>query len=187
MLALVLKLTLAPALVAAATRVARRVGPRAGGLLAGLPIVAGPIVVIYAVENGEAFAEEAAAAGVLGVISAVAFCTAYALTAKRAGAAASLAAGSAAFAASTAVLSLVEPPLAVSAAITFAVVGAASALLARIAPPAPEMRPVSDLLAFFVVLAALLGPLSGAAAFGLATVAALASWAVLVVATGALR
>jgi hypothetical protein len=69
--ALVLKLTLAPALVAVATVVARRVSPRAGGMVSGLPVVAGPIVIIYAVEHGDRFARDAAAAAVLGMISLV--------------------------------------------------------------------------------------------------------------------
>ena len=55
-MALLLKLTLAPALVALATYVARRLGPRAGGMVSGIPVVAGPIVLIYAIEHGDRFA-----------------------------------------------------------------------------------------------------------------------------------
>ena len=84
-LALVLKLTLAPALVATATQVAGRLGHRAGGLVGGLPVVAGPILLIYAVEQGQAFAAEAAAGAVLGIVSLVGFCVAYALAARRHG------------------------------------------------------------------------------------------------------
>ena len=102
MLALVLKLTLAPALVATATRVAGRLGHRAGGLVGGLPVVAGPILLIYAVEQGQAFAGEAAAGAVLGIVSLVGFCLAYALAARRHSTAVALAAGWAAFGVGTA-------------------------------------------------------------------------------------
>ena len=44
-------------------------------------MVAAPILLIYALEHGEAFAQTAAAATVLGVASTVAFCVAYALVA----------------------------------------------------------------------------------------------------------
>ena len=50
---------------------AGRLGHRAGGLVGGLPVVAGPILLIYAVEQGETFAEEAAAGAVLGIVSLV--------------------------------------------------------------------------------------------------------------------
>ncbi len=45
---LLLKLTLAPLLVAAATLVARKWGPRVGGLLLGLPLTTGPIFLFLA-------------------------------------------------------------------------------------------------------------------------------------------
>jgi hypothetical protein len=106
-LLLSLKLTLAPSLVGAATHAARRLGHRAGGLVGGLPVVAAPIVLIYALEHGTAFAAQAAAATVLGVVSLVAFCAAYAAAASRSGRAGragvplALMAGWAAFGAST--------------------------------------------------------------------------------------
>lgn len=127
--ALVLKLTLAPTLVAAATRVARRLGHRAGGLVGGLPVVAAPIVLIYAVEQGEAFAREAAAATVLGLVSLVLFCLAYAACARRAGYVAALAAGWLAFGVATALLSAVNPPLVASTAITLVAIGAGARLV----------------------------------------------------------
>src|SRR5215472_6311628 len=57
---LVLKLVLVPALVAVATVAGRRWGPRIGGLLASFPIVAGPALLFFAIEQGDAFTAEAA-------------------------------------------------------------------------------------------------------------------------------
>jgi hypothetical protein len=155
--ALLLKLTLAPALIAVATVVARRVSPRAGGMVSGLPVVAGPIVLIYAVEHGDRFAGDAAAAAVLGMISLVAFCAVDAVVARIASFVAALAASLLAFALATAALSGVDPPLGVSVLVTFAVISIGAWWLARIAsglPPQP--RPRSDLLGWRMVITAAL-------------------------------
>jgi hypothetical protein len=53
---LLLKLTLAPLLVAAATLVAQKWGPRVGGLLMGLPLTTGPIFLLLAIDQGPHFA-----------------------------------------------------------------------------------------------------------------------------------
>jgi hypothetical protein len=78
-----LKLLLVPALVAAVTLAVRRWGPAVGGWLAGLPIVAGPVLVFYAVEQGDAFAARAAHATLAGLIATVAFAMAYAYCSRR--------------------------------------------------------------------------------------------------------
>jgi uncharacterized membrane protein (GlpM family) len=167
--ALMLKLTLAPALVAVATYVARHVSNRAAGLVSGLPVVAGPIVLIYAVEHGDRFAHTAAAAAILGMISLVGFCVAYALAA-RAGAVwpLSLVAGLAAFAAVTVLFSGIQPPLGVSIALTLAAILAGAWGIPRLETDEPHPRPASDLLfwrlaitaALVVVLTGLAGHLS---------------------------
>jgi len=146
--ALLLKLTLAPALVAAATHVARRVGHRTAGLVSGLPVVAGPIALIYAVEQGEAFARVSAAAAVLGITSSVAFCTVYALVALHAQPPAALVASSAAFACMTLAFDEVDPPLAVNAAVTLTAIAAGSWLVARLVDGSRASGPRSDLLAW---------------------------------------
>jgi hypothetical protein len=74
----VYKLTLAPALVAVATLAGRRWGGSAAGMVAGLPIIAGPILLFYALEQGPAYASEAAQSTLLGIISLCVFCLAYA-------------------------------------------------------------------------------------------------------------
>jgi hypothetical protein len=78
-----LKLLLVPGLVAVVTLAVRRWGPAAGGWLAGLPVVAGPVLVFYALEQGHAFAARAAHATLAGLIATVAFAVAYAWASRR--------------------------------------------------------------------------------------------------------
>lgn len=122
LLPLILKVTLAPALVATATYVARRVGHGAAGMVSGLPVVAAPIVLIFSVQEGNHFAQSAASSAVLGIASLVAFCVVYALTAQHARTPVALLAGWAAFGAGTLALSLVDVPLAASVPITAVVI-----------------------------------------------------------------
>jgi len=75
---LALKLLLVPGLVAAVTLGVRRWGPTVGGWLATLPVVAGPVLVFYAIEQGDAFAAQAAHATLTGLIATAAFAVAYA-------------------------------------------------------------------------------------------------------------
>jgi hypothetical protein len=71
------KVLLAPSFVVGASLAARRFGPRIGGLVAGLPVVAGPILLVYALTHGTAFAADAAAGTLLGLISLTAFVVVY--------------------------------------------------------------------------------------------------------------
>jgi hypothetical protein len=80
---LALKLTLVPLFLLAVSLAARRWGPRVGGLLAGLPVVAGPILFFVAIENGADFGADAAGAALAGVLGAVAFNLGYAHLALR--------------------------------------------------------------------------------------------------------
>ena len=66
MATLAVKVLLAPGFVVGASLAARRFGPRIGGLVAGLPVVAGPILLVYALAHGRAFAPGAAAGTLLG-------------------------------------------------------------------------------------------------------------------------
>lgn len=61
----VLKLVLVPLLILAVTLAARRWGVAVGGMLAGLPILGGPILGFLAAERGNAFAAETAAMALL--------------------------------------------------------------------------------------------------------------------------
>lgn len=71
------KLTIAPALVAVATLAGRKWGDSAAGLVAGFPIVAGPILFFYGLEQGPVFASDAALATLLGIFSLSLFVLAY--------------------------------------------------------------------------------------------------------------
>lgn len=73
---IVIKLTLVPAIIYAVTLAGRRWGARVAGRLSAFPVVAGPILLFVAIEQGPAFA---AAAGA-GTVAAVAAFAAYALT-----------------------------------------------------------------------------------------------------------
>jgi hypothetical protein len=64
-----LKLVLAPLIIAAATMVSRRWGESIGGLLVGLPLTSAPVSVFFAIEQGAAFAANAARGAMLGLAS----------------------------------------------------------------------------------------------------------------------
>ena len=83
MLLLLVKLTLTPMLIWAATLAVRRWGPAIGGWLAGLPLTSGPVSVFLALEQGREFAAAAAVASVLGITATSAFCLIYAKSARR--------------------------------------------------------------------------------------------------------
>jgi hypothetical protein len=94
---LLLKLTLAPLLVAAATLVAQKWGPSVGGLLMGLPLTTGPIFLLLAIDQGPHFAAGAAVGILFGLVGLAAFAVAYAAASRRTGWVASLASATAAF------------------------------------------------------------------------------------------
>jgi hypothetical protein len=66
---LVLKLLVVPTLVLFVTLGARRWGPRIGGYLTSFPIVAGPTLFFFALEQGPAFAREAARATLVALVA----------------------------------------------------------------------------------------------------------------------
>src|SRR5436853_466449 len=59
---LAVKILLAPSFVVATSLVGRRFGPRVAGLVGGLPVVAGPLLLVFAFAHGRVFASDAAAA-----------------------------------------------------------------------------------------------------------------------------
>ncbi len=79
---LFLKILLAPCLVAIATSAGTRFGPKITGWIAGFPVVAGPILLLFALEQGPEFAAKAAESSLLGVVSLSAFCLMYTHVAK---------------------------------------------------------------------------------------------------------
>jgi len=78
-----LKIVLAPAFVVAITLVARRFGSRIGGVVGGLPVIAGPILFVLALDHGTSFAAEAANGTLLGVIAVMAFVLGYVAVSRR--------------------------------------------------------------------------------------------------------
>lgn len=103
-----------PLLIAGITLAGARFGPRVAGVLTGLPVVAGPIVLFLALEQGPAFAARSATATLAGEASLAAFCVLYGWTALLAPWWTSVAVGWAGFAASTLLLDRV--PLSLAAA-----------------------------------------------------------------------
>lgn len=74
---LALKLLLVPAFLLLVSLAGKRFGPAVAGWLAGLPVVAGPILFFLAVERGVVFASGAAAVSLSAVLASVAFSLAY--------------------------------------------------------------------------------------------------------------
>jgi hypothetical protein len=108
---LILKLCLVPLLIYLVTLIGRRWGPNAAGWFSALPIVAGPILLTMALEQGRGFVATAAANTLLAVIAVLVFCLAYAWAACRFAVAGSILAALAAYAVAVAALQLVALPL----------------------------------------------------------------------------
>lgn len=77
-----LKLLLTPLIVGAVTLIGRRWGPRAAGLIVGLPLTTGPISVFLATEQGPRFAARAAGGAVNGLVATGCFCAVFAVNAR---------------------------------------------------------------------------------------------------------
>jgi uncharacterized membrane protein (GlpM family) len=164
---LAVKLTLAPAFVVGASLASRRFGARIGGLIAGLPVVAGPVLLVYALAHGRAFASGAAASTLLGLVSLTAFLVVYSRLGARASWPATLLAGWLTFILATALFSTFSIP--VGAALAVAAAGVLAGLVALPHPRGVESActpPAWDLplraacaAALVLTLAAVSGPL----------------------------
>jgi hypothetical protein len=104
------KLLLAPLCVVGVSLAGRRWGVGVAGLLGGLPVVAGPILLVLTLLHGRAFGADAAAATLLGLAALTAFAVVYGRVAPWARPAATLLAGWTAFLVGVALLTLVDPP-----------------------------------------------------------------------------
>jgi len=128
---LAVKLALVPLLIAAISLAGTRLGPRVAGALTGLPVVAGPIALFLALEQGTGFAARAAVATLAGEGSLALFCVLYAWTCLATSWAPSLLLGWAGFAAGTLALRTLDPSLAGALAIALLVPPAILALAPR--------------------------------------------------------
>ena len=144
---LALKLLLAPGFVVVSSLVARRFGVRVGGVVGGLPAIAGPILLVLALEHGTAFAARAATGTLLGIVALVAFVVAYVAVSHRRAWPWAIGLGWTAFFVVVAALRPVHVGAAVALAVARGACGAALAFLPR--PDAPTRatgpRPRFDL------------------------------------------
>jgi hypothetical protein len=163
---LLLKVCLVPTLVAAVTLAARRWGLRVGGILSALPMVAGPTLCFYAIEQGESFAAEAARSAMLGLVANAAFCVVYSRLAPHTSWLPSVAGGWAAFGLVAAVVYRVPDLDGVGelAAASGALLAGRALMPASAMPGVATARPRWDLLFRMLASAALVVVLTALAA-----------------------
>jgi hypothetical protein len=153
---LLLKLALAPILVAAATLITRRCGPRVGGLLMGLPLTTGPIFLFLATDEGPRFAARTSVGILFGLIGLAAFAVAYAASSSRVGWVGSLGFAVAAFLAFSVAASRLGSDIIVAAFAAWVTLVLAASLIRKSrlgAAPAPP--PWWDLWARMIAVASL--------------------------------
>jgi hypothetical protein len=131
------KILLSPLCVVAVSLAGRRWGVAVAGGLGGLPVVAGPILLVETLLHGRGFGADAAAGTLLGLTALTGFVVVYGRFATTAGPIQSVLCGWAAFLLGVAVLSLIQPPLALS----LILVAACFALGLRLLPSAPWSSP----------------------------------------------
>ncbi len=131
---LALKLTIVPLLIAAITFAGHRWGPAVSGWLAGLPVVAGPVLFFIAIEQGPPFAATAAVGTLAGVLGAVSFAIIYAWAAMRFSWPLSFLCGLAAYLVVVAVLNLISPPVYLAALVSVGSLILGPRLFPRTAP-----------------------------------------------------
>lgn len=131
-MALLLKIVLVPLLLWGLTVVGRIFGPKVAGMSAGIPVVAGPLMVFIATEQGPVFSSHSARFSLAAEGALVTFCLAYALAARHWIWWKCLLLGWAAFLASTAVLNRFNLSIAECLAI-----GLSAPLVLRYSLPSP--------------------------------------------------
>jgi hypothetical protein len=148
------KILLSPLCVVAVSLAGRRWGMAVAGVLGGLPVVAGPILLVETLLHGRGFGADNAAGTLLGLAALTAFVVVYGRIARGRGPAASVLCGWSAFLLGVAVLSPFRPP----AALSLVLVAAGFALGLRLLPPAPSPAPTAA-LGLVLTLTALSGAL----------------------------
>lgn len=162
---LLLKLTLTPVLIGAASLASRRWGAEVGGWLVGIPFTSGPIAFFLAAESGVHFAADASIGILAGGLSQAAFAVAYSWTALRYGWTWSVAAATVAFAVATVILDVFKSGAALTLAMAVtSLVVALVALPRRAAKPTVEvMLPWWDIPARMLVATVFVVALTSAA------------------------
>jgi hypothetical protein len=120
-LILCLKLVLVPLILGGITLAERRWGPAVAGWLSGFPVVAAPVLLFIALEQGTRFAAQAAAGTLAAVLAMLAFGLSYAWSATRCTWGISLLVAFAAYAAAVAGLTYWSPSATVIAPVVIAV------------------------------------------------------------------
>ncbi len=110
MAVLAAKLLLAPLCVVAVSLAGRRWGVAVAGVLGGLPVVAGPILLVFTLVHGRSFGADAAAGTLLGLAALTIFVVVYGRVAPVARPAPTVIAGWTAFLVGVALLTLIHPP-----------------------------------------------------------------------------
>lgn len=160
MAVIVAKVLLAPMFVLGVSLVTRRFGARMGGLVGGLPVVAGPILLAIALVHGREFGADAAKGTLLGLVGTAAFVLVYGHVCLRVGPLASVLCGWAGFLAAVALLSLVNVSPVVAFVVTCSVFAASVVALPQVAagvslaagPPPSWDLPVRGLAALAMVV-----------------------------------
>ncbi|HYP55958.1 MAG TPA: hypothetical protein VEQ41_06620 [Solirubrobacterales bacterium] len=135
------KVLLAPLCVVAVSLAARRWGMAVAGLLGGLPVVAGPILLVVTLLHGHEFGADAAAGTLLGLAALTVFVIAYGHVATVAGPVRSVLCGWTAFLLAVAILNMAQPPVALSLAMVAACFALGLRTLPRQPPPAAVAAP----------------------------------------------
>lgn len=133
------KLLLSPLCVVAVSLAGRRWGMAVAGVLGGLPVVAGPILLVETLLHGRDFGADAASGALLGLAALTAFVVVYGRVAGGAGPLRSVLSGWTAFLLGVAVLNPAQPPPALS----LVLVAICFALGLKLLPPAPIRPPVA--------------------------------------------
>jgi hypothetical protein len=142
-----LKLVLVPALIAGITLAGRRWGPAVAGWLSAFPVVSAPILLFITLEQGSAFAANAAIGTFASVLANLAFSIAYAWTATRHSWSVSLLAGFTGYAGTVAGITLWAPTLPAAAiAVTAGLVLGLRMYPAPSSPTHPPADPPNDLV-----------------------------------------
>jgi hypothetical protein len=134
---LALKLLLVPAFLLIVSLAGKRWGASIAGWLAGLPVVAGPILFFIAMEQGVPFAARAAVLSLSAVFASLAFSLAYAHAAQRLAWPVALLAGLCAWGGAALGLSLLFSLLPASAPISLAIAALSLLVAPRLFPQAP--------------------------------------------------